>query len=260
MTAGPGKPALRPGDWVTYDDGYHQVVALAGTSVRLRPATGAESVVAASYLMAAPDFAVTGTEPLPAVEPSGLLATLPESVREAAREWERHMMEIETGLPPGTALGTPPRPGYDPAAFSLMVPGRHPGGHAPAAPPPARNAARPERVPLPPLRRLDRQPVTAHPRRRRARQRHDKSALWFNRTRRNAGRNLFFHNHVKAVLTRAWTPAYEKFEGVIWHSAHVDEQMKTDTAPERQQAHAGSRSPFRPRLQASGGPSTLPHR
>ncbi len=90
-------------------------------------------------------------------------------------------------------------------------------------------------------------------------QRHGKSALWFSRTRRNAGRNLLFHNHVTAVLTRAWTPAYEKFEGVIWHSARVDEQMKTDTARERQQAHAGSGSQFQPHLQASGDPSTLPH-
>ncbi|MGW3957612.1 hypothetical protein ACWEKM_43610 [Streptomyces sp. NPDC004752] len=65
-------------------------------------------------------------------------------------------------------------------------------------------------------------------------QRHDKSALWFNRTRRNAGRNLLFHNHVKSVLIRAWTPAYEKFEGVIWHSARVDEQMKVTTTRERQ--------------------------
>ncbi|MDT3728245.1 Mu transposase C-terminal domain-containing protein [Streptomyces sp. DSM 41972] len=96
------------------------MVALAGTSVRLRSATGAESVVLASHLMAAPDFTVTGTEPLPVLEPSGLLATLPEPVREAAHEWERHMVEIETGLPPGAAPGTPPRPGYDPAVFSLM--------------------------------------------------------------------------------------------------------------------------------------------
>jgi putative transposase len=111
---------LRPGDWVTYDGGDHQVVALAGTSVRLRSQSGADSVVLASHLMAAPDFAVTGTEPLPALEPSGLLATLPEPVREAAHEWERHMVEVETGLPPGAAAGTEPRPGYDPAAFSLM--------------------------------------------------------------------------------------------------------------------------------------------
>ncbi|WP_019889405.1 TniQ family protein [Streptomyces purpureus] len=66
-------------------------------------------------------------------------------------------------------------------------------------------------------------------------QRQEKSALWFSRTRRNAGRNLLFHNHLKPVLTRAWTPAYEKFEGVIWHSARVDEQMITSTATERKE-------------------------
>ncbi|MET7718365.1 hypothetical protein [Streptomyces sp. NPDC005407] len=47
------------------------MVALAGTAVRLRSAGGAESVVLASYLMAAPDFAVTSTEPLPVLVPFG---------------------------------------------------------------------------------------------------------------------------------------------------------------------------------------------
>ncbi|MFH8562519.1 hypothetical protein [Streptomyces sp. NPDC017988] len=83
MTAGRGS-VLRPGDWLTFDGGEHQVVALAGTAVRLRSAAGAESVVLASYLMAAPDFAVTGAEPLPEVEPFGLLETLPESARASA--------------------------------------------------------------------------------------------------------------------------------------------------------------------------------
>ena len=39
---------LRPGDWVRFDGGEHQVVALAGTSVRLRSAIGAETVVLAA--------------------------------------------------------------------------------------------------------------------------------------------------------------------------------------------------------------------
>jgi hypothetical protein len=33
---------LRPGDWVHHDGGEHQVVGLAGTSVRLRSQGGAE--------------------------------------------------------------------------------------------------------------------------------------------------------------------------------------------------------------------------
>lgn len=75
---------LRPGDWVRFDGGEHEVLAVAGTSVRLRSAAGSHSVVLASYLMAAPDFAVTGEEPMPEVEPFGLLDSLPEDVLAAA--------------------------------------------------------------------------------------------------------------------------------------------------------------------------------
>ena len=39
---------LRPGDWVHFDGGEHQVVAVVGTSVRLRSAAGTESVVLSS--------------------------------------------------------------------------------------------------------------------------------------------------------------------------------------------------------------------
>ncbi|MEV7193348.1 Mu transposase C-terminal domain-containing protein [Streptomyces sp. NPDC093510] len=111
---------LRPGDWIVYDDGDYQVVALAGTSVRLRSSGGAESVVLVSYLMASPGFSVTGTEPLPALEPFGLLKTLPEPVLATAKEWERHIVEVETGLPPGAEPGTLSRPEYDPTVSSLV--------------------------------------------------------------------------------------------------------------------------------------------
>ncbi|MGW7095483.1 Mu transposase C-terminal domain-containing protein [Streptomyces sp. NPDC054874] len=118
MTTGESS-VLRPGDWLTFDGDEHQVVAMAGTAVRLRSAGGAESVVLASYLMAAPDFAVTGVEPLPELEPFGLLETLPEAARAAAVQWQRHVVEVETGLPPGAEPDTPARPEYDPATRSL---------------------------------------------------------------------------------------------------------------------------------------------
>jgi hypothetical protein len=105
---------MRVGDWVSFDDNDHQVTGLAGTSVRLRSEDGAEQVVLAAHLMASPGFSVTGTDPLPAVEPTGLLATLPEPVLAAAREWERHVVEVTTGLPPGSGPGAVPRPDYDP--------------------------------------------------------------------------------------------------------------------------------------------------
>ncbi|MGA4851290.1 hypothetical protein ACOBQB_35460 [Streptomyces sp. G5(2025)] len=107
------------GDWITYSDEDHQVVALAGTAVRLRSQSGAESVVLAAHLMAAPDFSVTGTEPLPALEPSGLLTALPEAVLRAAKEWERHIAEVNMGLSADAGPGTSPRPEYDPAVHPL---------------------------------------------------------------------------------------------------------------------------------------------
>ena len=119
MTAGASRAVLRPGDWVSFDGGEHQVLALAGTSVRLRAQHGAEHVVLASYLMAAPDFAVTGGAPMPGVEPFGLLDGLPEEVLAAARNWERHVVEMETGLAPDAEPGTAPRPEYDPKARTL---------------------------------------------------------------------------------------------------------------------------------------------
>ena len=110
MTDGPSRAVLRPGDGVSFDGGEHQVLALTGTSVRLRAQDGGEQVVLASYLMAAPDFAVTGGEPVPRVDSFGLLDSLPEEVLAAARDWERHVVEVDTGLAPGTT----PRPEYDP--------------------------------------------------------------------------------------------------------------------------------------------------
>ena len=56
---------LRPGDWVTFDGDEHQVVALAGVSVRLRSAAGDQTVVLATHLMGSPGFGVIDGEPLP---------------------------------------------------------------------------------------------------------------------------------------------------------------------------------------------------
>jgi len=110
---------LRPGDRVRFDGTEHLVVALAGTSVRLRSNDGAEAVVLAAYLMACPEFAVVGVDPVPAVEPFGLLDGLPVKVLQDAREWERHLVEVETGLPPNPPEGATPRPEYDPATTTV---------------------------------------------------------------------------------------------------------------------------------------------
>lgn len=111
---GQARAVLRPGDWVSFHGG-----AVAGTSVRLRSAAGAEQLVLASYLMGAADFAVVDGTPMPQVEPFGLLDGLPEEVLAEARGWERHVVEVEIGLVPGAGPGVAPRSGYDPAAFTV---------------------------------------------------------------------------------------------------------------------------------------------
>ena len=112
---------LRPGDWVHFDGGEHQVVALTGTSVRLCSSDAAQMVVLATHLMSAPDFGVIDAAPPPQMTPFGLLDTLPAPVLAAAREWERHIVEITTGVAPeGIA-----RPEYHPRpAHRLNATGR----------------------------------------------------------------------------------------------------------------------------------------
>jgi hypothetical protein len=110
---------LRPGDWVAFDGGEYQVLAAAGTSVRLRSTNGRETVVLAAYLIAAPEFVLIDAAPLPPIEPIGLFDALPVAVRDEACAWERHIVEVETGLPPGATVGTIPRRGYDPASTTL---------------------------------------------------------------------------------------------------------------------------------------------
>ncbi len=115
----PTAQVLTPGDWVNYDGGEHQVVALAGTSVRLRAATGGESIVLVSYLMASPGFGLVDGAPAPSVEPFGLLEGLPLQARESALLWRRHVEEVETGRAPGVDPDMPPRPEYDTATSTL---------------------------------------------------------------------------------------------------------------------------------------------
>jgi putative transposase len=115
------RPVLRPGDTVHFDGEDHQVVGLAGTSVRLRSGGGAEQIILAGYLMASPGFAVIDADPMQAVEPFGLLDAVADEVLAAAKQWERHLVEVEAGLPPGAPAGTKARPEYDPAIHSLAA-------------------------------------------------------------------------------------------------------------------------------------------
>ena len=112
---------LRVGDRVVFAGAERSVVALSGSMIRLMADSGEVMVAAMAYLAGGgPDFAVIGAGPAARVSPEGLLESLPAKVVQAARDWERHLTEMETGLPPGAAPGTVPRPEYDPVAASLV--------------------------------------------------------------------------------------------------------------------------------------------
>jgi hypothetical protein len=111
---------IRIWDRVVFAGAEWSVVALSGSLVRLMAGSGEVTVVAMAYLAGAPDFAVIGAGPSARISPEGLLESLPAKVVEAARAWERHLTEVETGLPLGAAPGTVPRPEYDPVATSLL--------------------------------------------------------------------------------------------------------------------------------------------
>jgi hypothetical protein len=110
---------VRIGDRVVFSGAEYSVVALSGSLVRLLADSGDAVVVAMAYLAGAPDFAVVGAGPRTRLAPSGLLDALPAKAAEAARELERHLTEVETGLPKDAAPGTAPKPEYDPAARTL---------------------------------------------------------------------------------------------------------------------------------------------
>ena len=110
---------LRPGDWVHFDGGEYQAIALSGTSIRLHSEVAGDTFILAAHLMASPGFAVIDGAPAPSVESVGLLDSLPAKVLEAARSWERHLVEVKTGLPPDAWPGVKPRACFDPMSTTV---------------------------------------------------------------------------------------------------------------------------------------------
>jgi transposase InsO family protein len=109
--------ALRPGDQIRFEDEIWTVTAVGG-SVRLADDAGRTQLVLLAALLSSPGFELlaAGETPRAQLEPVGLLEALPPDVVALAREWERHVLEVETGLAPGAAA---PRPEFDPAATTV---------------------------------------------------------------------------------------------------------------------------------------------
>jgi hypothetical protein len=110
---------LRLGDRVRFCEHIYTVVGLTGMTIRLADEQGAGMLVDQVHLQAADDFAVLGTGNHASLASSALLDHLPRPVAERARWWQRHIVEILTGLPPDSPGGARGKPEYDPATRSL---------------------------------------------------------------------------------------------------------------------------------------------
>ena len=95
------------------------VIGISGTSVRLADTSGEMAAVTVSGLLADGNFAVLDARPRPGMPQVSVLDGLPAEAVEEARRWERHIIEVLTGLPPDAEDGTVPRPEYDPGTVTL---------------------------------------------------------------------------------------------------------------------------------------------
>ncbi|MDF3313400.1 Mu transposase C-terminal domain-containing protein [Rhodococcus sp. T2V] len=113
---------LKIGDRVVFDGAEHVVAGLSGVWVRLAAPDGTAAAVLVTHLVNSPGFAIVGPSEVSA-GPGGLagqsLTDVPAAAADRAREWERHVVEVETGLPPGVGPEAVPRPEYDPARTTI---------------------------------------------------------------------------------------------------------------------------------------------
>ena len=105
---------LAVGAHVVFDGRAWQVVGLEGQVVRLLDKQGAVASVLTGHLFAAADFAVIGAAVRVGVPQWGLFQTVPLREQERALAWQRHIQEVETGLPSVPGGAGVPRPQYDP--------------------------------------------------------------------------------------------------------------------------------------------------
>lgn len=115
------------GDQVRWRGGRYTVAGLDGMTVHLAPepvADGDLVSVLLPVLASAVDFAVLDAAGRPVVQAQlpdfAMLEGIPEKAAQEARRWERAVIEVDTGLPPGAPPGTRPRAAFDPATTTLI--------------------------------------------------------------------------------------------------------------------------------------------
>ncbi|SUA47360.1 Uncharacterised protein [Nocardia africana] len=112
----PHAAILRVGDEIRWNGDAFTVATLTAQQVRLVDAAGEPTLARLPELLADQALEVLSSTPN---APMRSLDGLPAGVVEAARWWERHIVEVLTGLPLDPAPGQQPKPEYDAGLRSL---------------------------------------------------------------------------------------------------------------------------------------------
>jgi len=112
-------PVLGVGDEIRIGGQVHVVDGLTDGHVRLLDVAGTAVVMPLARLLTDPTFMLMSAPPPAPLPPAGLLDGLPEELVEQARWWERHIVEVLTGLPPRAEKSALGRPEFDPETRSL---------------------------------------------------------------------------------------------------------------------------------------------
>ncbi|MFI0716418.1 hypothetical protein ACH4SK_38660 [Streptomyces inhibens] len=123
---GAPRGVLARGDEVRWRGGQYLVAGLDGMMVLLDPLGSGEvpAAVLLSVLTAADDFAVLDAAGHPLIQSEmpdfAELEGIPAVAAESAQQWQRAVIEVDTGLPLGAPPGVRPRPAFDPAATTFI--------------------------------------------------------------------------------------------------------------------------------------------
>ncbi len=113
------RPAgLQAGAEIRLGGQAHAVIAITGTSVRVKDAAGEVSEIPLAVVLNDPGLELVAAMRAP-LAGTDVVETVPAATLEQASWWERHILELLTGRPPGCGPEFAVRPEYDPAITTL---------------------------------------------------------------------------------------------------------------------------------------------
>lgn len=112
--------ALKVGARVRFEGRVQTLVGYTGTVVRLADEVGGTCLIQLTHLLASEDFEVLDglVDSRPPVTTAALVGLAADAVEEVLW-WERHLVEVLTGIRPDAEPGTASRPQFDPVTRTL---------------------------------------------------------------------------------------------------------------------------------------------